>query len=128
MASSNQITFDGTKPTDFGYNIQKAGAVSASVDIVNSSGATVRTLKVNTAEGAHSLTWDGKKDDGTLASAGTYTVRAKATDIDGKVVGSNTLAYQKATELVTTNGETNLKLANGTIVAFTDITSVRTLP
>jgi flagellar basal-body rod modification protein FlgD len=125
LADSNQIKYDGTKATDFGYNIQKAGAVSATVEIINSKGAVVRTMKVDTAQGPHSLRWDGKLDDGTTAAAGNYTVRSKAINIDGKVVGSNTLAYEKATELVTTNGETNIKLANGKVISFADITSVR---
>lgn len=125
LSSGNTIPFDGSHPTDFGYTLTNP-ASSATVEIVdNTTGATVRTLEVDGSQGAHNLTWDGKDDSGNTAAAGTYTVKLSALDSTGAKVAGDTLTYKLAVELVTTNGETDLKLADGSVIPFTDVTSVR---
>jgi len=59
------------------FNFTLPAANTTSAGVYDSSGALVRTLwrKVSYTSGAHSAAWDGNKDDGTAASAGTYTVK-----------------------------------------------------
>lgn len=61
--------------------VELAGAADAvAVDIVDATGATVRSLALgNSAAGVRSFTWDGMKTDGQAAAAGNYRLRVTAT-------------------------------------------------
>lgn len=80
---------DGKAVTDskaiFGVNLETA-ADRVEVDIRDKGGKVVQTVIVSPAPvGATTLIWDGKKEDGTVAKDGEYTIAVRAT------VGSETL-------------------------------------
>ena len=65
----------------------------ATFQILDSSGNLVRSIKVAKDElsvGTNIIGWDGRKDDGTFAGAGKYTMRTSYTNVDG---GTTTSSY-----------------------------------
>jgi flagellar basal-body rod modification protein FlgD len=59
------------------------------VRIRDSSGNEVRTIKLGEQEaGSLPLTWDGKKNDGTVAADGNYSFEVVATQKDDKVTAT----------------------------------------
>jgi hypothetical protein len=68
-----------TESTSIRFDIPKSGKVSLS--IYNSKGQLVRTLTDgNYSKGEHTLTWDGKSDNGQQVSNGIYLYRLHGTD------------------------------------------------
>lgn len=111
---------------EFGYRID-TGATNVDIDIMNSAGQVVHTVKGNAAEGGHSFTWDGKNANGqVVATDGTFKLRIKANNADGKTVPSATFTYAIVTE-VTSNGAgtTSIGTLDGRSAKFEDILSVR---
>lgn len=126
LAEDRVLNFDGTHVVDFGYDITGENAVSADLQIVNSAtGEVVKTTKIDESTGLHTVTWDGTDEDGNTLEAGTYYVRVSAVDADGKVVAAHPLTYTTATELLVQDGELYIKTANGNVVPFADVKSVR---
>ena len=64
-----------------------SNAESVSVQIINSSGQTIRTLTGPTTTGAHEIEWDGTDANGAQLADGTYGFLVGATD-----VGSNPIS------------------------------------
>ncbi|MBM0108303.1 hypothetical protein JM946_26530 [Steroidobacter sp. S1-65] len=56
-----------------------AGTSSLQVRITDSTGAVVREIQLETAEGVRDFTWDGLHTDGTPAESDTYDIEAVAT-------------------------------------------------
>jgi len=65
---------------EVGYVLPKA--TTSVVEIVDASGQTVKTFKNTQTQtsGDHTITWDGKADDGTTAPDGVYTVKTTYVD------------------------------------------------
>ncbi len=58
---------------------------TARIEILDSTGTVVRTLPQSTqGSGQHSVTWDGKDENGALLADGTYTVSVTYTDTPAK--------------------------------------------
>lgn len=55
-----------------------AGTTSLQLRITDSSGAVVREIQLETAEGTQNFTWDGLRSDGTQAESDTYDIEAVA--------------------------------------------------
>jgi flagellar basal-body rod modification protein FlgD len=55
-----------------------AGTSSLQLRITDSSGAVVREIQLETAEGTQNFTWDGLRNDGTQAESDTYDIEAVA--------------------------------------------------
>ncbi|MFC4308561.1 flagellar hook assembly protein FlgD [Steroidobacter flavus] len=56
-----------------------AGTTSLQLRITDSTGAVVREIQLETAEGTQNFTWDGMRTDGTQAESDTYDIEAVAT-------------------------------------------------
>lgn len=64
--------------TRLAYTLNRAANVTYRVR--NSSGAVVRKVgPVSTSAGSRGWSWNGRKNDGTLTSTGTFTIEASAT-------------------------------------------------
>jgi flagellar basal-body rod modification protein FlgD len=73
----------------WGLNIASASTVT--INITNSSGATVYTSSINANAGNNqTFTWNGLGTDGTQQPDGTYTLTATAKDSAGNSVGVST--------------------------------------
>lgn len=64
------------------YNLPD-GARSVSLLIVNDKGQPVAQFAGDPSAGAHTLAWDGRRTDGSLAPNGVYQLLAQAKDANG---------------------------------------------
>jgi len=97
------------------------GTTSVQVRITDSSGAVVREMTLDTAEGTRSFTWDGLKNNGTPADSDTYDIEAVA-NVAGQS-GSLPLMLSGRVSSVSIVG-TNLML-NTSALGAVDMTDVR---
>jgi len=118
QATGDSFTLDGTSsdtPT-LAYSLAST-ANTAVMNVVNSSGVTVRQMTVDTSAGAHSETFDGNNASGEQLPAGTYTFQVQATDSTGTAVVATTYETGEVTGIDTTNGVVNLHLGSVTVPA-----------
>ena len=87
--SGNTINYTGSSST-IDYNVA-SNAENVVIKIYNSSGTVVRTVDLTGVQkGDNTYTWDGKNDDGSTLSSGTYKFKISATDYNGKAVTATT--------------------------------------
>jgi flagellar basal-body rod modification protein FlgD len=118
QATGNSFTLDGTStdtPT-LAYSLAST-ANTAVMNVVNSSGQTVRQISVNTGAGAHSQTFDGNNSTGQQLPAGTYTFQVQATDAKGTAVAATTYETGQVTGIDTTGGVVNLHIGSLSVPA-----------
>jgi flagellar basal-body rod modification protein FlgD len=93
----SSVRFDGVTSVSSGATLD-GPAASVSVDVVDASGKTVKSLDLGgRAAGAMSIHWDGRDASGNLAPAGSYSFKVKASAADGTPVSSQ----QQVTGIVT---------------------------
>ncbi|RMG63736.1 MAG: flagellar hook capping protein [Calditrichaeota bacterium] len=82
-AQGNQVYFDGEQPANLSFSLP-SNAREVTIEIVNENGKVVRTIQQkNLAAGDHTVSWDGRDDDGADMPEGTYTFRVSAQDGEG---------------------------------------------
>ncbi|MDP1881475.1 MAG: flagellar hook capping FlgD N-terminal domain-containing protein [Bradyrhizobium sp.] len=74
--------FDGSAT----WNLKADKSATAAITITNSTGQTVYSGNFTLNQGNASFVWDGKGNDGTQHTAGTYKLTATAKDSTGKDV------------------------------------------
>lgn len=125
MGSGSTLNYQGAA-TDFQVNFPTLvnGGV---VQIIDSSGAVVREISFGSqsSTGDKTVSWDGKRDDGTAAANGSYQVRAFGQQTDGKAVALPTKTWQKVDSIAMSGGTAKVVLADGTAIALSSITQVR---
>ena len=85
----NELTVTDGKPSE---NMLAAGASGkAVVTITDDAGHVVRTYERSVTTGLNDITWDGIKDDGTVAAEGEYTVSTVLKDNNGKDINFESL-------------------------------------
>lgn len=109
--------------------MQGAAQVSASgtvtVDIVNASGAIVRTLNLGTQPaGLANFSWDGIGADGTRAPSGSYTMQARVANAEGETA---LVTHAVGTVQGVTLGSAGITLSLQGLepVALADVTQIR---
>jgi hypothetical protein len=80
-----------TRTAPIAFGLRKADHVT--IAIVGSGGHVVRTLFASRAvpSGFHTFTWDGRRDDGSLAPDGLYHARVDLDDADRTITLPNTI-------------------------------------
>lgn len=92
------------------------GADKVTVTIKDSAGATIRTLSLGKQDaGTVPLTWDGLKDDGTVAATGNYKFEVSAT-IGTNTAESTALSFAKVLSISNYPTGVKLNLSNLTTV------------
>lgn len=77
-----------TKSSVFGIDLG-SDSQAVTIEIKDKAGKTVRTMSMTNAEaGTYPITWDGTKDDKTVADAGSYTFTVSATTAGNKVTAT----------------------------------------
>jgi len=124
QATGDQFQLAGTSgdSTTLAYSLAST-ATSATLNIVNSSGVTVRQITVDPSSGAHSETFDGTDSSGDPLPSGTYTFSVNATDSKGTAVEATTYETGEVTGIDTTGGVVNLHIG-GVIVPASDVVQV----
>lgn len=116
----------GANGTEFGYKLEKT-ASSVEIGIYDKDGKLVRSVQGDGTEGNHIVTWDGKDVEGNLLAAGDYTVKVKAVDNDGKVVGSQVLTYGQVASVLNDNGTASLVMSDGRQIDLGDVLAVTSI-
>lgn len=98
-----------------------SGVSSASIEVLDATGATVRSIALeSTGAGLHDFTWDGLLADGRAAPAGTYGFRATVIGQAGSE-GVTTL-LNKPVDTVAIGEDGGLELSvQGSVVNFSDV-------
>lgn len=110
---------------DFGYKLAKPAA-HVEVEVINASGQTVRIYEVDGKQGSHTISWDGKDDNGSQLTDGAYTLRMSATDFEGEKLPVDLYTYSVVSQ-VNNDGEGNITVetSDGRSAAFDDVLSIR---
>ncbi|WBS01787.1 flagellar hook assembly protein FlgD [Pseudoduganella sp. SL102] len=100
-------------------------ADTVQLDIKNSSGKVVHSLKMNNVEaGVLPLAWDGKLEDGTTAPDGTYTLALTATTSDKALTDAQALAFGTVASVSTGPGGAKLNVPGMGQLTMDDIKQV----
>ncbi len=100
-------------------------AAKVSIDVLDASGATVRTLDLGAQPaGVATATWDGKTTAGARAPAGKYTLRVTALDGAGKAVDAVPLVTDSVAGATQAGDASRLALVGGASVAPTDVRGI----
>jgi len=124
QATGDSFQLDGTSsdtPT-LAYSLA-SNATTATLNVINSSGQTVRQMSVDTAAGANSETFDGQDASGEQLPAGTYTFQVQAADSKGTAIAATTYETGEVTGIDTTDGVVNLHIG-GVIVPAANVVQV----
>lgn len=112
---SVSLTTGGT--TDISYSLPKQ--TTPTIVITDASGNTVRTITSSTqGSGAHTVTWDGKDDNGNNVATGTYNVNI--TYIDKAAVPAVATGYLRDYQ-IDSNGLVVATFTNGQSSAVAQI-------
>lgn len=105
----------GQGPAELGYQV--SGPVTEiELQISNSSGQTVATIPVeDLSEGQHTITWDGRNQQGQLLDPGTYelSIRAQSTE-EGAPAAVAPLVRAEVTGVDLTGSEAMVVTTSGT--------------
>lgn len=124
-AAGSSVSLTSGVPTTLSYRLAGA-ASSVTVQVLDSSGRLVRTLKLaDQAAGLRSAAWDGKDDAGRALPSGRYSFTVEATTGKGAAVTATTLVSGVVTGLTFKDGNPSLTLASGQTLAPEDILEVR---
>ncbi len=80
----SEINYSGLAGEKVSLRINLGSASQADVQILDSNGAVVKTLRASDKDALNStnVLWDGKTDEGKYVQAGTYTVKVDGQDSD----------------------------------------------
>lgn len=93
------------------------------ITITDKDGNVVRVMDMGTHDsGTVDFTWDGLKDDGTQAEAGTYTFKAEAS-VDGEQVAQETYLEAEVSS-VALSGTGAFILQDGRQVGLNDVSEI----
>lgn len=87
---SSEMNFNGTKPVDINFVLTDNASISK-INIYDEAGEVVRTIDAPTTAGAHTVSWDGKDNNGNQMAAGTYSLKMDALDKDSKPLKISTV-------------------------------------
>lgn len=106
---------------------QLAGnAARVAVHVLDKNGNTVRTIEAGSLQaGEQKVVWDGKKNDGSAAPEGEYTIKVDAFDAQGKEVATATLIKGLVTGVDLSGIELSVTL-NGMQLPLSALVTVRT--
>ena len=120
----SDIGYAGRGNAELHFNLD-GNASEVEIEIKNEDGEVVRTISTTGTEGANTLVWDGKTDDGSQAPTGKYSFSiAKATDEDGETVDGTTKSILQVKAVTFKSGHPELVLSNGQTVQMADVMSV----
>ncbi len=102
------------------------GTTSLQLRITDSSGAVVREIQLETAEGTQNFTWDGLHTDGTPAESDTYDIEAVAT-VRGQTGSLEVLMAGRVSSVSLDASGTNLSLNTPTLgsISMADVRRVQ---
>lgn len=110
--------------TPFGVDLMR-GASEVTVNILNGSGAVVRSMQLDIKEaGVYSFEWDGRDDSGSVLPDGAYNVEVKATLGEGSPVAAEPLRYGRVDSVAYTTKGLRLDLGLAGDYSLLDIRKI----
>lgn len=89
----NALVKDGDGNINFNLNFEEA-ATNGTISILNSSGATVKSININDiSQGLGTFTWDGTDNNGEKVPDGSYTATASYITADGIKKSASSNSY-----------------------------------
>ena len=123
-ANTRSFIFDGSSPVQLAADLE-SDAATAKVQIVDSSGQTIRTLHNGfLPSGINSLSWDGKTDGGAVARPDNYTIKVAATDSNDFPIPANTSITGQVTSVRLTPEGVNIMVGE-TPVSIASIKEIK---
>jgi len=120
----SDIGYAGRGSAELHFNLD-SDAAEVEIEIKNDEGEVVRTITTTGTEGANTLVWDGKTDDGEQAPTGKYSFSiANATNEDGEAVEGTTKSVLRVQAVTFKNGHPELILANGQTIQLAEVMAV----
>lgn len=121
LVAGSNLTL-GDAPATGGVELASS-ADTVVVDIVDATGATVRSLPLgNSTAGVRSFTWDGMTADGKAAAAGNYRLRVTAS-AGGTAVAATPLVSSRVQAVTNGSAGVQLDLGSSGTRAYSDIKS-----
>jgi flagellar basal-body rod modification protein FlgD len=110
--------------TQFSFKLPQ-DASELNVEIINELGETIKTIPMDKrVEGEIQVRWDGKTDDGGLASSGRYFYKVNAKDMNDSPIGISNKIEGKVSGITRANGETFL-LVGEQRIRLNEVSSIR---
>lgn len=125
LTSGTKAVPDGTGAV-YGAITIPEGATDTTVAIKDSTGATIRTLKLGAVEdGVHEFAWDGKNDAGEAVEPGPVTIEATA-NLGGKreALATSVYALVQSVSTATPNSPMTLDLLGIGSVTFDKVQKI----
>ncbi|WP_374594902.1 flagellar hook assembly protein FlgD [Sphingosinicella sp.] len=125
LTSGTKAVPDGTGAV-YGAITIPEGATDTTVAIKDSTGATIRTLKLGAVEdGVHEFAWDGKNDAGEAVEPGPVTIEATA-NVGGKreALATSVYALVQSVSTATPNSPMTLDLLGIGSVTFDKVQKI----
>ncbi len=91
------------------YNLA-SDAEETTIEIIDESGETVRTLTVDGTAGPHEVTWDGKDDAGADLPDGLYGFVVKALDGEGRKIPLRQGTIGRVTAIEVIDGDVTVSI------------------
>jgi flagellar basal-body rod modification protein FlgD len=127
--AGNTLTSDGQGYAIPGNFTLQGPAADVKVSISDSTGSVIRTIDLGAhAQGGMPYTWDGRNDTGTVQPAGNYTVNVSAKDANGNPIAVNQQTTGVVTAVSFDQNGASLTLADGTVAATSNLSSVAAAP
>ncbi len=129
----NRVEFIGqTLPVEggtaeFNYNIPP-GAVSADINIANSSGNNVFFVGADTNSGEHTFNWNGIDKNGNQVPDGIYTLLVTAKDYEGSLLGVDHQVFGTVTGAGVEDGKVTLFIGDDLSIPQDTIVAVKKPP
>jgi flagellar basal-body rod modification protein FlgD len=124
----SRVTADGTtsvlKDGSAAWQLNAPRGGSAIVTIKDKSGNEVYTRNVTLTAGEQAFTWDGKKNDGSTAADGQYSIVVAAKDASS-VTMNVTSELSGIVDAVDVTGDTPILEVGGIQIPVTSVKSVR---
>jgi flagellar basal-body rod modification protein FlgD len=115
---------DGADPVSMNYELD-APATELEVRIADTQGNTIETRKLGAASaGSQSFVFDGKKENGAVLEAGTYTVEITAVDASGNRSPVSLRSEGRVTGVTFDAGYPQLVLADGRTLGLAQVLEI----
>ena len=89
-ARGDLVTYDANNEANLSFSLD-SDAKNVNIKITDQDGAIVRVIgKSNMQRGEHTLTWDGRNNNGTQLTEGEYHFSVEAVDASGNTIPSST--------------------------------------
>lgn len=119
--NDNEITYSGSGPVNIDYKLEDT-AVQSQVIIKDDEGNVVYTANASKVKGSHTLAWNGRLSDGSVAPAGEYTVTIDAINAQDARIDTSVIGSGRVTGVETNDGDIYL-VVNGETIPLIDIFS-----